>query len=80
MIEYEIGGECSTRGNVRKYTQHFSGDAEGKRQLGRPRGKDVENINMNLTEISLIWFRIRTRFFFFEHGNEPYIKQEEFLT
>jgi hypothetical protein len=44
------------------------GNAEGKRPLGRPRPRWVENIKMNLREIGwdgmvwigLMWLRIRT--------------------
>jgi hypothetical protein len=36
------------------------GKPEGKRQLGRPRRRWVDNIKMDLREIRLIWLRIGT--------------------
>jgi hypothetical protein len=34
---------------------------EGKIQLGRPRGRWVDSIKINLREIGLIWLRIGAR-------------------
>jgi hypothetical protein len=33
---------------------------EGKRQLGRPRRRWVDNIRMDLREIGWVWLRIET--------------------
>jgi hypothetical protein len=47
------------------------GKPEGKRPLGRPRHRWVDNIKMDLREIVLIWLRIGTVKGSCEHGNEP---------
>jgi hypothetical protein len=36
------------------------GNPEGKRPLGRPRRRWVDNIKMDIREIRSIWLRIRT--------------------
>jgi hypothetical protein len=50
------------------------GNPEGKRPLGRPRRRWVDNIKMDLREIGwigLIWLRIGTVEGSCERGNEP---------
>jgi hypothetical protein len=50
---------------------------EGKRPLGRPRCRTVDNLKMDLGEIELgvltglVWFRIGTSVELCECGNEP---------
>jgi hypothetical protein len=43
-----VGGECGTNGEKRKV-----GKPEGKRPLGRPRYRWIDNIKMDLLEIGL---------------------------
>jgi hypothetical protein len=46
-----MGIGCSTNGGQRNASKILAGKAEGKRQLGRPRRRWVDNIKMDLTEI-----------------------------
>jgi hypothetical protein len=63
-----MGRECSTNGEKRNAYRILVGKPEGKRQLGRPRRRWVDNIKMDLREvgwdgmgwIGLIWLRIGT--------------------
>jgi hypothetical protein len=62
-----MGSACSTNGTKRNAYRILVGKPDGKRSLGRPRGRWVENIEMDLRErengtlwIGLIWLRIRT--------------------
>jgi hypothetical protein len=57
---------CSTHGVKRNAYRILVGKQEGKRPLGRPRRRWVDNIKMNLREIGWvvrtgpIWLRIGT--------------------
>jgi hypothetical protein len=46
-----MGRVCSTNGEKKNAYRILVGKAEGKRQLGRPRRKWVDNIKMDLREI-----------------------------
>jgi hypothetical protein len=60
-----MGRECSTNGKRTAY-RILVGEPEGKKSLGRPRRRWVDNINMNLREIGWmvrtgsIWLTIGT--------------------
>jgi hypothetical protein len=64
-------------GEKRNACRILVGKPEGKRPLGRPRHRSMDNIKMDLTEIGgvvltgLIWLRIGTVEGSCEHGNEP---------
>jgi hypothetical protein len=45
-----MGGACSTNGEKRNAYRLLVGKPEGKRPLGRPRRKCVDNIRMDLLE------------------------------
>jgi hypothetical protein len=48
----EMGGECSTNGEEKKNAYRILlGKPEGKRPLGRPRRRWVDNVKMDLREI-----------------------------
>jgi hypothetical protein len=49
--EDEMGRECSTNGENRNAYRILVGKPEGKRPLGRPRRRWVDNITMDLREI-----------------------------
>jgi hypothetical protein len=61
-----MGRACSTNGGKRNAYRILVGNPEGKRPLGRPRRRWVDNIKMDLLEIGwdgmnwLIWLRIGT--------------------
>jgi hypothetical protein len=44
----EVGGACSRNGGKEKCNRLLVGKPEGKRPLGRPRRKWVDNIKINL--------------------------------
>jgi hypothetical protein len=46
-----MGGACSTNGEKRNAYGILVGKPEGKRPLGRPRRRCVDNIKMDLREI-----------------------------
>jgi hypothetical protein len=46
-----MGGPCSTNGEKRNAYRLLVGRPEGKRSLGRPRRKWVDNIMMDLGEV-----------------------------
>jgi hypothetical protein len=46
-----VGGACSTNGERRNAYRILVGKPEGKRPLGRPRRRWVDNIKMDLREI-----------------------------
>jgi hypothetical protein len=46
-----MGGSCSTNGEKRNAYRLLAGKPEGKRSLGRPRRRWVDNIKMDLEEI-----------------------------
>jgi hypothetical protein len=52
--ENEIGRECSTNGAKRNAYRILVGKAQGKRPLGRPRCRSVDNIKMVLREIGWV--------------------------
>jgi hypothetical protein len=43
-----MGGACSTDGEKRNAYRLFVGKSEGKRALGKPRRRRVDNIKMDL--------------------------------
>jgi hypothetical protein len=47
----EMGGQCSTNGEKRNAYRLLMGKAVGKRPLGRPRRRWVDNIRMDLGEV-----------------------------
>jgi hypothetical protein len=49
-----MGMACSTNGDKRNAYRILVGKPEGKRPLGRPRRRWVDNIKMDLREI--IWY------------------------
>jgi hypothetical protein len=49
--EDEMGRACSTNGEKRNAYRILVGKPEGKRPLGRPRRRWVDNIKMDLREI-----------------------------
>jgi hypothetical protein len=46
-----MGGACSTNGEKRNACRLLVGNPEGRRPLGRPNRRWVNNIKMNLREI-----------------------------
>jgi hypothetical protein len=46
-----MGGACSTNGEKRNVCRILVGKSEGKRPLGRPTRRLVDNIKMDLSEI-----------------------------
>ena len=62
----EIGGECSTYGETRGVYRILVGKPEGKRPLGRPRHRWVDNIKTYIQEVGYgvwtgsSWFRLWT--------------------
>jgi hypothetical protein len=61
--EDEMGRECSTNWEKRNAYRILLGKSEGKRALGRPRRRWVDNIKTDLREIGWtgsIWLRIGT--------------------
>jgi hypothetical protein len=46
-----MGGPCSTNGEKRNAYRSLMGKPEGKRTLGRPRRRWVDNIRMDLGEV-----------------------------
>jgi hypothetical protein len=46
-----MGGACSTNGEKRKAYRLLVGKSEGKRLLGRPKRRWVDNIRMDLGEV-----------------------------
>jgi hypothetical protein len=46
-----MGGPCSTKGEKRNAYRLLVGKPEGKRPLGRPRRRWVDNIRLNLVEV-----------------------------
>jgi hypothetical protein len=50
-----VGGTCGTNGEKRNVYRLLVGKPEGKRPLGRPRRRWIDNIKMDLSEIGLNW-------------------------
>jgi hypothetical protein len=48
-----VGGTCGTNGGKRNMYRLLVGKPEGKRPLGRPRRRRIDNIKMDLLEIGL---------------------------
>jgi hypothetical protein len=46
-----MGGECSTNGEKRNAYRLLMGKPKGKRPLGRPRRRWVDNIRLDLGEV-----------------------------
>jgi hypothetical protein len=63
-----MGGPCSTNGEKRNAYRLLVGKPEGKRPLGRPRHRWVDNIGKNLGEVGwdgvmwtgLVWLGMGT--------------------
>jgi hypothetical protein len=51
VAEDEMGGPCSTNGEKRNACRLLVGKPEGKRPLGRPRRRWVDNIKRDLGEV-----------------------------
>jgi hypothetical protein len=51
-----MGGACSTNGEKRNAYKIFVGKPEGRRPLGRPRRRWVDNIKIDLREIG--WYGV----------------------
>jgi hypothetical protein len=72
-----MGVSCSTNGENRKRIGYWEGKSEGKRPLGRPRRRWVDNIRMDLGEVGwgdVDWISLaqdRNRWSCCECGNEP---------
>jgi hypothetical protein len=50
-VEDEMGGSCSTSGEKRNAYSLLVVKPEGKRPLGRPRSRWVDNIRMDIGEV-----------------------------
>jgi hypothetical protein len=48
-----MGGSCSTNGEKRNVYRLLVGKAEGRRPLGRPKRRWIDNIKIDILEISL---------------------------
>jgi hypothetical protein len=46
-----VGGTCGTNGEKRHVYRLLVGKPEGKRPLGRPRRRWIDNIKMDLSEV-----------------------------
>jgi hypothetical protein len=56
-----MGGPCRTNGEKRNPYRLLVGKPEGKRPLGRPRRRWVDNIRMDLGEVEwsdVVWIRL----------------------
>jgi hypothetical protein len=51
--ENEVGWKCGTNGEKSNVYKLLVGMPEGKRSLGRPRRKRMDNIKMDLLEIGM---------------------------
>jgi hypothetical protein len=51
VAEDEMDGSCSTNGEKRNAYRLLVGNPDGKRPLGRPRRRWVDNIRMDLGEV-----------------------------
>jgi hypothetical protein len=56
----KCAGHVERMGEERTVYRLLVGKPEGKRPLGRPRRKWVDNITMDLVDIGLAWLRIGT--------------------
>jgi hypothetical protein len=50
-LEDEVGGSCSTNGEKRNAYRLLVGKPDGKRPLGRPRGRWMDSIRIDLGEV-----------------------------
>jgi hypothetical protein len=72
-----MGGECSSNGEKRNGYMILVGKPEGKRPLGRPRRRWVDNIKIDLGEIrcGMDWIDLAQEWGpvegSCEHGNKP---------
>jgi hypothetical protein len=48
-----VGGTCGTKGEKRNVYRLLVGKPEGKRPLGRPRHRWIDNIKVDLLEIAV---------------------------
>jgi hypothetical protein len=48
-----MGVECSARGGDEKCLNNLVRESKGNRQLGRPRHRWEDNVNMNLRDMGL---------------------------
>jgi hypothetical protein len=68
-----VGGACGTNWREEEHVSVIGRKPEGKRPLGRPRHRWIDNIKMDLLRwdwevcTGLVWLRIGTG----EHDNEP---------
>jgi hypothetical protein len=53
--EDEIGRACSTNGEKTNVYRILVGNPEGKRPLGRPRRRWVDNVKMDLRQDGVVW-------------------------
>jgi hypothetical protein len=65
VCEDEMGSSCSTNGEKKNAYRILVGKSEGKRPLGSPRRRWVDNIKIDLRKNAMvwtgsIWLRIRT--------------------
>jgi hypothetical protein len=51
LVLFEMGRACSTNGERRNVYRILVGNPEGRRSLGRPRRRWVDNIKMDLKEV-----------------------------
>jgi hypothetical protein len=52
--EDEMGGACSTNGGEQECTQDIGGKAKGRRSMGRPRRRWLDNIKLD----RMGWYRL----------------------
>jgi hypothetical protein len=53
--EDEMGGACSTRGEMRNANNILTGIPEGKRPLGRPKHRSEDNFRVVLRKKGWVW-------------------------
>jgi hypothetical protein len=73
-----MGRACSTNGETRNAYRIFVGKPEGKRPLGRPRRRWMDNIKIDLKRDGMKWYRLDRSGSeygpvegFYVHGHEP---------
>jgi hypothetical protein len=53
-----MGGACSTNGEKRNAYRILVGKPEGKKPLGKPRRRWVDNIKKDLKRNTMVWYRL----------------------